>query len=38
MVLGAGIPDITTELAVLIGFGIVMTAIALPVFRRMMTR
>jgi ABC-2 type transport system permease protein len=38
MVLGAGIPDITTELAVLIGFGIVMTAIAVPVFRRMMTR
>lgn len=38
MVLGAGIPDITTELIVLIGFGIVMTAIALPVFRRMMTR
>jgi len=38
MVLGAGIPDITTELAVLIGFGIVMTAIAVPVFKRMMTR
>ena len=38
MVLGAGIPDITTELAVLIGFGIVMTAIAVPVFRKMMTR
>jgi ABC-2 type transport system permease protein len=38
MVLGAGIGDITTELAVLIGFGIVMTAIAVPVFRRMMTR
>jgi ABC-2 type transport system permease protein len=38
MVLGAGIPDITTELAVLIVFGIIMTAIAVPVFRRMMTR
>jgi ABC-2 type transport system permease protein len=38
MVLGAGIPDITTELAVLIVFGVVMTAIAVPVFRRMMTR
>ena len=38
MVLGAGIPDITTELTVLIVFGVVMTAIALPVFRRMMTR
>jgi len=38
MVLGAGIPDITTELTVLIVFGVVMTAIAVPVFRRMMTR
>jgi ABC-2 type transport system permease protein len=38
MVLGAGIPDITTDLAILIMFGAVMTAIAVPVFRRMMTR
>jgi ABC-2 type transport system permease protein len=38
MVLGAGIPQISTELIILIGFGIVMIAIALPVFRRMMTR
>lgn len=38
MVLGAGIPQISTELIVLIGFGIVMIAIALPVFRRMMSR
>jgi ABC-2 type transport system permease protein len=38
MVLGAGIPAISTELIVLITFGIVMTAIAVPVFRRMMTR
>ena len=38
MVLGAGIPDIATELTVLIVFGVVMTAIAVPVFRRMMTR
>jgi ABC-2 type transport system permease protein len=38
MVLGAGIPDITTELTILIVFGAVMTAIAVPVFRRMMTR
>jgi len=37
MVLGAWIPDITTELAVLVAFGIVMTAIAVPVFRRAMT-
>ncbi|MGD6852574.1 MAG: ABC transporter permease [Candidatus Bathyarchaeia archaeon] len=38
MVLGAGVPQITTELIVLVGFGIVMIAIALPVFRRMMSR
>ncbi|MCW3993695.1 MAG: ABC transporter permease [Candidatus Bathyarchaeota archaeon] len=38
MVFGAGVPMITTELAVLIGFGVVMTAIAVPVFKRAMTR
>jgi ABC-2 type transport system permease protein len=38
MVLGAGIPAITTELTILIVFGIVMTAIAVPTFRRAMTR
>ena len=38
MVLGAGIPQITTELTVLITFGVVMTAIAVPVFKRAMTR
>jgi ABC-2 type transport system permease protein len=38
MVLGAGIPQITTELTVLIAFGVVMTAIAVPVFKRAMTR
>jgi ABC-2 type transport system permease protein len=38
MVLGAGISAITTELTVLVGFGVVMTAIAVPVFRRAMTR
>ncbi len=38
MVLGAGISQISTELIILIAFGIVMIAIALPVFRRMMTR
>jgi len=38
MVLGAAIPDITTDLTVLIVFGIIMTAIAVPVFRRAMTR
>jgi ABC-2 type transport system permease protein len=38
MVLGADIPMITNELAILIGFGIVMIAIAVPVFKRAMTR
>jgi len=38
MVLGAGIPQITTELTVLIAFGVVMTSIAVPVFKRAMTR
>ncbi len=38
MVLGAGIPQISTDLIVLIVFGVVMIAIAMPVFRRMMTR
>jgi ABC-2 type transport system permease protein len=38
MVLGANVPQISTDLIVLIVFGIVMIAIALPVFRRMMTR
>jgi ABC-2 type transport system permease protein len=38
MVLGAGIPQISTELIILIAFGVVMIAIALPVFRKMMSR
>ncbi len=38
MVSGAGVSMITTELAVLIGFGVVMTAIAVPVFKRAMTK
>src|SRR4030043_231700 len=38
MVLGAEIPAISTELTILIVFGAIMTAIAVPVFRRMMTR
>jgi ABC-2 type transport system permease protein len=38
MVLGADIPAITSELSILIVFGIVMTAIAVPVFKRAMTR
>ena len=38
MVLGAGIPMISFELAVLIGFGTILTAVAVPVFKRAMTR
>jgi len=38
MVLGADVSMITTELAVLIGVGVIMTAIAVPVFKRAMTR
>ena len=36
MLLGAGIPAITTELAILIVFGAVMTIIAVPTFKRAM--
>ena len=38
MVLGADVSAITTELAVLIIFGVIMTTIAVPVFKRAMTR
>jgi len=38
MVLGADIPAIIPELSILIVFGIIMTAIAVPVFKRAMTR
>jgi ABC-2 type transport system permease protein len=38
MVLGAGIPQISNELIILVVFGAIMIAIAVPVFRRMMTR
>jgi ABC-2 type transport system permease protein len=38
MVLGADIPAISTDLIILIAFGIVMIAIAMPVFKKMMTR
>jgi ABC-2 type transport system permease protein len=37
MVLGAGVQAISTELTILIAFGVVMIAIALPVFKRAMT-
>jgi ABC-2 type transport system permease protein len=38
MTLGAGVPAIATELAVLVGFGTVMILIAVPIFKRAMTR
>ena len=38
MVLGADIPAISFELSILIVFGIIMTAVALPLFKRAMTR
>ncbi len=38
MILGAGIQDIVPEVAILVVFGAVMLAIAIPVFRRAMTR
>jgi ABC-2 type transport system permease protein len=38
MVLGADISMLTNELAILIGFGAVMIAIAVPVFKRAMTQ
>jgi ABC-2 type transport system permease protein len=38
MVLGAGVPAISTDLIIMIVFGVVMIAVAVPLFRRMMTR
>jgi len=38
MILGADLSMISTELAILIGFGTVMIAIAVPVFKRAMTQ
>jgi ABC-2 type transport system permease protein len=38
MILGAGIGDIVPEVAILVVFGAIMLAIAIPVFRRAMTR
>jgi ABC-2 type transport system permease protein len=38
MVLGADIPAISPELLILIVFGIIMTAVAVPLFKRAMTR
>ena len=38
MVLGADIPAISSELLILVVFGIIMTAVAVPLFKRAMTR
>jgi len=38
MLLGAGVPAITTEIIILVVFGVVMLAIAVPLFKRAMTR
>lgn len=38
MVLGADVSDISSDLVVLVVFGVVTTIIAVPIFRRMMTR
>jgi ABC-2 type transport system permease protein len=38
MILGAGVEDILPEVAILVVFGAIMLAIAIPVFRRAMTR
>jgi len=38
VVLGAGVPAILTEIAVLTAFGIIFTAIAIPIFKRNITQ
>jgi len=38
MILGAGFTDIRTELIILFSFGLITLAIAMPLFRRMITR
>ncbi len=38
MVLGAGVDAVFTEIVVLLGFGVVLLAIAVPMFRKAMTR
>ena len=38
MIMNAGIQDVLPQIAILIGFGIVTMAIAIPVFKRSMTR
>jgi ABC-2 type transport system permease protein len=38
MVLGADVPAVGTEILILIGFGVVLLAVAVPMFRRAMSR
>jgi ABC-2 type transport system permease protein len=38
MLLGAGVPAITTEVVILAVFGVVMLAVAVPLFKKAMTR
>ena len=38
IILGAGIPDVLTEIAILAGFGLVMLIVAVPLFNRAITR
>jgi ABC-2 type transport system permease protein len=38
MILGTGVSGMMTEVWVMVGFGVVFTAIAIPVFNRAITR
>jgi ABC-2 type transport system permease protein len=38
MVLGADVPAVATEIAILVGFGIILLVIAVPMFKRAMSR
>lgn len=38
VVLGAGIPEMRTQMLVMLGFGVVFLAVAIPVFARATTR
>ncbi|UCG68515.1 MAG: ABC transporter permease [Thermoplasmata archaeon] len=38
IILGAGISSITTEIIIMVGFGVVLLAIAVPMFKRAMSR
>jgi ABC-2 type transport system permease protein len=38
MVLGAPVSAVSTEITILLGFGVVLLAVAVPMFRKAMTR